>query len=55
MMYVPDSQIVQDEEDVETNLRNSTTDTQAPENLQTSHVIITTTKVFFSDLLVFPF
>lgn len=46
MMYVPDSHIVQDDEDVEAHLRTSSAEQPtASENIQTSHVLITTTKV----------
>ena len=52
MMYVPDSQLVQDDDDGEPTGRSTSTavgDTLAhddnPAPVQTSHVVITTTKV----------
>lgn len=46
-MYVPDSHIVQDEEDLEQNARTSTMESSKNdcEDLHTPHVLITTTKV----------
>lgn len=47
MMYVPDSHIVQDEDDLEANARSSTLESNKidPDMVHAPHVLITTTKV----------
>ncbi|KAK6643958.1 hypothetical protein RUM43_000223 [Polyplax serrata] len=54
MMYVPDSHIVQDEDELEVNARSSTLESNKldPDMVHAPHVLITTTKVCTQDLAI---
>lgn len=51
MMYVPDSQLVQDEDDQESSKQGADNDVRHP-NFHTPHVSISTTKVGFHRMFI---